>query len=352
MAKKKSSFLKKIFISIFVLVLITGAVGGYWAYMNLYKSNVNMGEKKSTIIYIPTGSSFDDVLRILTENNLLKNRASFEWLAEKKKYKNAVKPGKYRILAKMSNNALINLLRAGIQEPVSINFNGLHTVDELMMRVGRRIEADSNDLLRAVHDDEFLSRYGFSSENVQALFIPNTYEFMWNTSLEQFFDRMAKEYKSYWTEERQQKAKALGLSQTEVAILASIVQSEQCCDQDEKKIIAGLYLNRLEKDMALQSDPTVIFALGDFKIQRVYFNQIKNTISPYNTYLNKGLPPGPIAFAHRSSMDAVLDRDKNDYIYMCAKEDLSGKHYFAKTFEQHEVYAQKYRAALKARGIN
>jgi len=353
MAKKKStsSFFKKIIIASLLILLAVGGIGGYWAYINLYQPNVNLGDKKSTIIYIPTGSDFEDVVRILNENNVLKNRTSFEWLAEKKKYKNAVKPGKYRILAKMSNNALVNLLRAGIQEPVSINFNGLHTVDQFMLRVGRRIEADSMELLAAVHDNAYLGKYGFNEDNVQALFIPDTYEFYWNTSLDEFFDRMAKEYKKFWTDERKKKANKIGYSQAEIATLASIVQSEQCCDNEEKKIIAGLYINRLKADMALQSDPTVIYAVGDFTIQRVSTEQTRID-SPYNTYMNKGLPPGPIAFAQQSSIDAVLDYDNNDYIYMCAKEDLSGKHYFAKTYDQHCVYAKKYRDALNARNIH
>lgn len=348
---KKSSFFKKIIIATVIILLVVGGLGGYLAYINLYQSNVNLGDKKSTIIYIPTGSSFEDVVRILGENDMLKNRTSFEWLAEKKKYKNAIKPGKYRILAKMSNNALVNLLRAGIQESVSINFNGLHTVDEFILRVGRRIEADSNDLQKAIYDNGFLSKYGFNSDNVQALFIPNTYEFFWNTSVDQFFNRMAKEYKTFWTKERKQKAKLIGYSQTEVSTLASIVQGEQCCDNEEKKVIAGLYMNRMKIDMPLQSDPTVIFAIGDFTKQRVSYED-KKIDSPYNTYNIKGLPPGPIGFPQLTSLDAVLNYEKSDYIYMCAKEDLKGKHYFAKTYEQHQIYAKKYHDALNSRDIH
>lgn len=351
MVKKKSSLLKKIIISALLITIVVGGVGGYWAYRNLYQSNVDLGDKKSVIIYIPTGSTFQEVMKILGENNILKSSASFEWMAEKKKYKNAVKPGKFRILANMSNNALVNLLRAGIQEPVVINFNGLHTVDELITRVGRRIEADSNDLRKAVQDPGFLEKYGFNPDNVQAFFMPNTYEFYWNTSVDEFFERMAKEYKAFWTEERKLKAKVTGMTQTEVTVLASIVQGEQCCDAEEQKIIAGLYINRLKDEMPLQSDPTVIFALGDFTIQRVSRAQLK-TESPYNTYVNKGLPPGPISFVRSSAIDAVLNRDKNDYIYMCAKEDLSGKHYFAKTYEQHCIYAKKYHKALDSKGIH
>ncbi|MFL5763008.1 MAG: endolytic transglycosylase MltG [Bacteroidia bacterium] len=348
---KKSSFKKKFILSVLLLLLIVGGVGGYYAYRTIYQSNVDLGEKKSVIIYIPTGSAFDDVVKILGEHQILKNRSTFEFLAEKKKYRNAVKPGKYRILANMSNNALINLLRAGIQEPVMINFNGLHTLDELMDRVGRRLEADSASLHNAIHDNRYLSKYGFTPENIQALFIPNTYEFNWNTSVDQFFDRIAKEYKSFWTEDRKNKAKNMGYTQSEIITLASIVQGEQCCDNEEKKVIAGLYLNRLKQNMPLQSDPTVIFALGDFTIQRVSTEQTRFN-SPYNTYVISGLPPGPVGFAQASSIDAVLDHDTNDYIYMCAQEDLSGKHYFSKTYEQHCVYAKKYRDALNSKNIH
>lgn len=327
------------------------AVGGYFAYKTIYQPNVNTKSKKSQIVYIPTGSSFTDVLRILDENNLLENKTSFQWLAEKKKYTKSIKPGKYRILANMSNNALVNLLRSGNQEPVEINFNGLKTTQQLMTRVGRRLEADSLDLYYAINDNGFLNKYGFNKNTVQALFLPNTYQFLWNTSVDEFFDRMAKEYKFYWNEERKQKAKKAGLSQTEVAILASIVQSEQCCDKEEQKIIAGLYINRLKMGMKLQSDPTVIFAIGDFSKQRVSTEDTKVN-SPYNTYNVVGLPVGPIGFANTQALDAVLDYQKHDYIYMCAKEDLSGKHYFAKTFAQHEIYAKKYREALNKRGIH
>jgi UPF0755 protein len=351
MAKQTPPFSKKVVTSIILILIVSCGLVGYFAYKAIYQSNVNLGDKKSEIIYIPTGSDFNDVVRILNENDILKERAGFEFLAEKKHYTNAVKPGKYRILAKMNNNALVNLLRAGIQEPVELNFNGIRTTTQLISRLCRRIEADSISLTRAMHDNEYLKKYGFNIDNVQALFIPNTYEFYWNTSVDQFFDKMAKEYKKFWTIERRKKAITMGLRQTEVTILASIVQAEQCCDNDEKKIIAGLYLNRLKQNMLLQSDPTVIFALGDFSIQRVSFEQTQMDL-PYNTYVHKGLPPGPIGFVQESSIDAVLNYRKSEYIYMCAKEDLSNKHNFAKVYDQHCINANKYREALDRRGIH
>ncbi len=349
--KKQKSFFKKLFIALVLITVIFSGIAGYYAYKTIYQPNINSIDKKSQIIYIPTGSNFEDVLGILNNHNILKNQTTFEFLAEKKKYKKAVKPGKYRVLANMNNNALINLLRAGIQEPIELNFNGIKTTNQLISRLCRRIEADSNSLYRAMNDNGYLSKYGFNSDNIQTLFIPNTYEFYWNTSVDDFFNRMAKEYKAFWTNERKKKAGQIGYSQSEVAILASIVQGEQCCDNSEKKIIAGLYINRLKQGMLLQSDPTVIFAIGDFTIQRVSLEQTRFD-SPYNTYIIKGLPPGPIGFAQESSIDAVLNYDKNNYIFMCAKEDLSGKHYFATSYEQHCVFAQKYREALNSRGIH
>lgn len=352
MGSKKKSWVKTIIKIVLIVVLIVGGVGGYLAYKFIYMPNINLKDKKSTIIYIPTGSSFEDVVNILNENELLKDPDSFKWLAKEKKYTNAVKPGKYRVLAKMNNSALINLLRLGKQEPVVINFAGLHTVYEFVGRAGRRIEADSNALYAAVNDDKFIGKYGFTKDNIQAFFVPGEYEFYWNTSVDEFFQRMAKEYKTFWTDTRKQRAKSLGFSQTDVYILASIVQGEQCCDKEEKKIIAGLYINRLKQGMPLQSDPTVIYAIGNFNIQRVSTEQIKYTNSRYNTYLHEGLPPGPIGFAQESSIDAVLNYTPNEYIYMCAKDDLTGKHCFSKTFEQHKIYAKKYRQALDERGIH
>lgn len=352
MGSKKKSLLKTTIRVLLIVVLLVGGIGGYLAYKFIYMPNINLKDKKSTIIYIPTGSTFEDVVSILNENELLKDQSSFRWLAKEKKYIAAVKPGKYRVLAKMSNSALINLLRLGKQEPVELNFTGIHTVNELTARVGRRIEADSNALSEAINDERYIAKFGLTKDNVQSLFIPDKYEFYWNTSVDEFFQRMAKEYRTFWTDARKQRAKAIGLSQTEVYILASIVQAEQCCDAEEKKIIAGLYLNRLKQGMALQSDPTVIFAIGNFSIQRVSTEQIKYTDSKYNTYLYEGLPPGPIGFAQASSIDAVLNYTPNDYIYMCAKDDLTGKHCFSKTFEQHKIYARKYRQALDDRGIH
>lgn len=351
MAKQGTSFSKKVIASILLIVLISCGVGGYYAYQSIFQSKISLGDKRSIIIYIPSGSDFNNVVQILEENNVLTNRPSFEFLAERRNYVNAIKPGKYRILSKMNNNSLIAHLKAGIQEPITIHFRGIHTNTQLVSRVFRRIEADSISLANAMRDNVFLNKYGFNATTVQAMFIPDSYEFYWNTSVDDFFDRMAKEYKTFWTQERKKKAREIGLSQSEVAILSSIVQAEQCCDNEEKKVVAGLYLNRLKKGMLLQSDPTVIFALGDFSIQRVSKKHTKVKL-PYNTYVYKGLPPGPIGFSHKSSLDAVLNYDKNNFLYMCAKEDLSGKHNFTRSYNEHCNNANRYQKAMDRRGIH
>jgi UPF0755 protein len=346
----KKKILRFSFITL--LILVIGAAGvGYYIYKEIYSANVFLDGKKSLVIFVPTGSDYKQLLNILNENKVIKDQRSFDWVAEKKKYKSNVKPGRYRVLAGMSNDELVNMLRSGNQEPITLTFNNIHTKQQLAGRVGSKLEADSTELLKMLNDADYLKdKLGLNKDNVLSLFIPNTYEFYWNTSGEEFMNRMAKEYKSFWTAERKAKAKTADLSQTQVAVLASIVQCEQTVFNDEKSVIAGLYMNRLKKEMPLQSDPTLIYALGDFSIQRV-LDKDKDIDSPYNTYKNTGLPPGPICVPEISSLDAVLNYQKNDYIYMCAKEDFSGKHNFSKTYEQHCIYAKKYQKALNDRNI-
>ncbi len=344
--KKKKSVVKKFLLWALLLTGLAAGAVAYYSYQWLYHPNVNLGDEKSKIIFIPTGSNYENVLRILSDNKILKDEKSFDRFASIKKYKEKVKPGRYRILNNISNNELINLLRAGLQEPVTVTFTNLRTKEQLVSRICKKLEADSTELLALLNNDSYLKEnFGLKSEAILTLFIPNSYEFKWNTSARQFIDRMQTEYKKFWNESRKNKAKAINLSQTQVSVLASIVQAEQQAFPEERPEIAGLYLNRLKIGMALQSDPTVIYALGDFTINRV-LDKDKEINSPYNTYLFNGLPPGPIYIPEISSIDAVLNPQKNDYLYMCAKEDLSGKHNFAKTLAAHNRNAQKYQAAL------
>jgi UPF0755 protein len=352
MANKKSkgvSFMK-IVISFFLLAAAVAGYMGYDYYKKICHPNVSLANKKTDFLYIPTGADMEDVANLLYEKGFVINRSSFLWVAEKKNYRSHVHPGKYLIKHSMSNDELINLLRSGEQVPVDITFNNLRLLEDLPGRLGAKLEFDSLQLASLLKDESVAKRYGFNKQTFKTMFIPNTYRFNWNTSAEEFLDRMAQEYKKFWNEDRKAKAKAIGLSQSEVTILASIVQAEQQARPDERPKIAGLYLNRIKKGMLLQSDPTLVYALGDFTVKRV-LNKDKAIESPYNTYKYPGLPPGPINIPDPNSIDAVLNAEKHDYIFMCAKEDFSGYHNFAKTNKQHEIYAAKYHAALNKQKI-
>lgn len=348
MVKKKGK-LKKVLLFILIILCTSAGIGGYWFYSMAYKPNIKIIGKNKDYLYIRTGATFEDVKKQLYEKDFIYNPTSFEWISEIKKYKDHVKPGRYRLTNNMSNNDLVNMLRAGNQESVKLVFENIRTKKEFVSKIAQQLEVDSAKLMVSLEDNDFLGKYGFNSKNALALFIPNTYELFWNTSSEKFVERMADEYKKFWTDDRKNKAQKLGLSQTQISVLASIVQQETV-KSDERPRVAGVYLNRLSKDMLLQADPTVIFAIGDFSIHRV-LNKYKDFDSPYNTYKYKGLPPGPICLSSIPSIDAVLDREQHDYIYFCAKEDFTGYHNFARTLDQHLIYAKKYQRELDRRNI-
>ncbi len=344
--------LKKVIVSILLIVVVIGAYIGYTMYTRIYMPNVTLTKSKTAYFYIKTGSTFTDVANSLYEGGYIKNRTSFEWVSQKKSnFTENIKPGKYLLKEGMSNNELVDLLRSGKQEPVKLSFDHIRTIKELAGKVSREIEADSISIYNLLTDSDFVSKYGLDNKTILTLFIPDTYDFYWNTSAEQMVKKMAQEYKSYWTDERKQKAKAMNLSQSEVSILASIVQSEQSVRADERPRVAGLYINRLKIGMRLQSDPTVIYAVGDFEIERVTGKHLAIE-SPYNTYRNLGLPPGPIVLPSIKSLDAVLNYEKHHYIYMCAKEDFSGYHNFAVDYDEHMKNARKYQQELNRRNIH
>lgn len=341
---RKRSRLHRIIINTLILLII-GAIGiGYLLYRIIYHPNVwvNVGETAS--VYIPTGSDFDDVKNEFYSQGLIVNRKNFEWLAGKKKYTANVKPGHYIIENGMSNDKLINMLRSGGQAPVKLIFNNIVTREQLAGRISEQLEADSAEITRLLNDSAFLSAYDVTPELATLLFIPNTYEFYWTTDAREFIKRMHQEYRSFWNTNRRAMADSINMSIPEVITLASIVEKETV-KNDEKAVIAGVYMNRLDRGWRLQADPTLIFALKDFSIKRV-LNEHKTIDSPYNTYKYGGLPPGPICIPSISSIDAVLNYDKNDYLFFCAKEDLSGYHSFAKTNRQHSRNARKYQEAL------
>lgn len=342
--------IKKILIFCFLGIVIAITILGYRYYNQIFKANVDLKGQEQIIFFIPSGADYQVVKNLLKEKQILINLTSFDQIAQIKKYPQNVKSGRYIIKNGLSNNELINMLRSGSQVPVKVTFNNVRTINEMAGIVSKQIEADSAEIVNLLSDNQFIAKLNLNQATKSCIFIPNTYEFYWNTSAQKFIEKMHKEYQKFWNNDRKNKAKNIGLTETEVVTLASIVQSEQSNHNEEKPIIAGLYLNRLKRGILLQSDPTVVFAKGDFSVMRV-LNRDKEIDSPYNTYKYAGLPPGPINMPELSSIEAVLNYQPNDYLFMCAKDDFSGYHYFSKTNAQHSQYARNYQRALSRRGI-
>jgi UPF0755 protein len=257
-----------------------------------------------------------------------------------------VKPGRYKLETNMSNREAIALLRSGNQTPIRITFNNVRTIDELSERITANIEAQPDELRELINNEEILEEYGFDKHTIKCMFLPNTYEVYWDIKASELMARMKQEYDHFWNEERLQKAMELRMTPVEVIVLASIVEAESN-KMDEAPIIAGLYINRLKRGMPLQADPTLVYAAGDFSIRRV-LNVHKEIDSPYNTYKFTGLPPGPIRFPDIRIIEATLNHEKHDYLFMVAKEDFSGYHRFTSKLSEHLKYARKYQEALNA----
>jgi UPF0755 protein len=346
---KKSGFITKLVRAGLLTGIILVSLITWQFYKNVREPNVRLSGKKVDYIYIPTGSTYIDVTRILYENNIIINRASFEWLAEQKKYPSLVKPGKYKVKDGMTNNQLINLLRSGRQEEVKLTINKVRTIEKLANYVGSQLEAKPDEIIKCLSSNIYLNKYNKNKNTALTLFIPDTYHFYWNTSAEEFLKRMDTENKKFWNETRMDKAKSMNMSPEQVYTLASIVE-EETTKNDDKQDIAGVYVNRLRIGMRLQADPTVKYAVGDFEIKRILTKHLE-TDSPFNTYKYAGLPPGPICIPTISSIDAVLNYTKHNYLYFCAKDDFSGYHVYAKTLQQHNQNADKYRKALNKNKI-
>ncbi len=347
--KKKSKFRNTV--RILIILLILGLSGGaYFVYQAIFSANVWIANEKGEFnIYIKPTDTFEDLKKQLYANGLIIHRANFEYWAKYKNYDQKLKPGMYKINNGLSNEDLINKLRAGDQDPVRLIFNNIRLKKDFAAKISELIYVDSTELLKMLNDSLLSSKYGFSSETFKSMFIPNTYFVNWNTSAEKFIERMNYEYKQFWTEERLKKAQAHDLSPIEVSILASIIEKETQ-QNAEKATIAGVYLNRLKRGWRLQADPTLIYALGDFTIKRV-LTEYMNFNSPYNTYKYTGLPPGPICIPSISSIDAVLTAEDHSFFYFCAKPDYSGFHNFAKNNIGHNINAQAYRRFLNRERI-
>lgn len=347
--QKKKSSLKKYLILFFLFIVIIAAGLGYFVYGIIYNPNVWTAENKPVLIKIPTATDYGGLKNILYENGLVINRKNFERVASFKGLENSVKPGNYEISNGLSNNDLINMLRSGNQVPVNVVFNNMKNVFQAAARVSEQIETDSTSIVEYIYTSNFLQEIAFDSADASLLFIPNTYEFYWNTSAKGFSTRMHEEYEKFWNGRRTNLAKGMRMSIKDVVVLASIVERETQ-KNSEKSTIAGVYINRLQRKWLLQADPTLLYALDDPSIRRV-LNVHKQIDSPYNTYKFLGLPPGPICIPSISSIDAVLNYNKTSYLYFCAKADLSGSHAFAETLKEHNRNAKAYQKALNKRKI-
>lgn len=346
---KPKSVLKKIIKLVLIIAALAIIIASVFLYRYAFMPNINLDKAETTYVYIPTSSTYQDVLKILSENNILKNTKTFKWLAEQKNYPNHVYPGKYKIEHDMDNNSLINMLRSGEQQTINLIFTNIRTKEQLAGHIAKRIEADSVSIINMLNDNLVMKEYGLTSETAALLFIPNTYEFFWDSSAKQLLDRMHREYQNFWNTDRINKARELNFTPQQIGILASIVQQETIYP-DEMDIIAGVYINRLKKGIPLQADPTIVYAHGDFTIKRVLKKHLESD-SPYNTYKNRGLPPGPISIPTPTALDKVLNYKKHDYLYFCANDDFSGYHVFSRTYQQHLINARKYQKELNKQNI-
>jgi UPF0755 protein len=341
---------KKLLI-IFVIVfsvLLTSFV--FYGYQVFFTENVQV-DKGDTYVVITEDMDFTDLQDYLYDKQIVNDMLSFSFVAKVLDYQENMKPGLYRFQKDMTNLQVVRMLRAGLQTPTEITFNNCRIKPDLAGKITSSVQADSTQFLKLLKSDSLVEAYGFTQESIMAMFIPNTYEVYWTISEMGIMERMHKEYERFWTDARKAKAKKIGLTPLEVSILASIVQAESV-QADERPKIAGVYLNRLERGIALQADPALVFAVGDFEIRRV-LNVHKQIDSPYNLYKNRGLPPGPINLPEVNSIDAVLNAQNHNYLYFCAKPDFSGYHAFAKTLREHNVNARAYQNALnKARIYN
>lgn len=305
------------------------------------------GSNSDSKLIIRENSSYSEILNDIQQQSFVKNFSTFKIASFILDFKGNIKKGKYQFSEKDNNFTIIKKLRRGQHFPVSFTFNNIRTLDQFLLKVKGKFYFDVEDLASLLNNYHFLSSQGYTRENVISVFIPNTYEFYYDIEAEEFFELMKKQHQKFWNKERLSLVDSLQLSIPEIVTLASIVEEENF-KEIEKGMIAGLYINRLRKGIKLQADPTVKFALGDFAKKRI-LNEDLLIDSPYNTYRYEGLPPGPIRIPATSTIDSVLQYRKHDYIFMCAKEDFSGMHNFAKTDKEHMKNAAKYHKALNAR---
>lgn len=337
--------LVKYLLILIVLAGLAAAALGYYVFM---LPNVNA--EKRVAIKIPTGSDYGDVLNILRNNKVLKDERSFSFVSNLKNYPEKVKSGYYVFTSRMDNRQIVNILRAGLQTPVTLVIYNIRTKEEFAGLVGRTLEMDSTELLKKLNDEKFCKQYELDTNQILSRFIVDNYEFYWNIPQEKFLEKMETAFEKFWNEDRRAKASALNLTTAEITTVASITEREVIRDK-ELPTVAGVYLNRLKIGMALQADPTLVFATRDFDARRVtgYHKQYD---SPYNTYMYAGLPPGQICMPRKKSIDAVLNYEEHKFLYFCANPDMSGYSLFAETYEDQMKVAALYRKKLNAMNIH
>jgi len=334
-----------IIISILAIFII--AAGGALYVNSILSTKFNAN--KTVYIYVDETKDYNRILNQIDTAAHVENMDNFKKLSAYMKYPENIKTGRYAITPDMDIRQAIRVLQSGQQSPVQLKFNNIRTKKDLAERISQQLMLPEAQLGEILNDSTIAKEYGFTIETFPSMFIPNTYEVYWDISTPNFLKRIKTEYDRFWTEERKNKAVESGLTPVEVSILASIVE-EECYFSDEYPVVAGLYLNRLNRGQLLQADPTVTFAVGDFTLKRI-LNKHLEINSPYNTYKNTGLPPGPIRIPSIKGLDAVLNPTKHSYLYMCAKEDFSGRHNFAVTHAEHERNANRYRNELNKRRI-
>jgi len=346
MSKNKNSWKKTVFGALAILIIIGVIIAG-----SLFIKIVSPAfkEDRITYLYIDEKKDYEAIKEQLETQSPIKDIRLFEKLALIMKYPQNIKSGKYEIKPQLNYLELIRMLRNGNQVPVQLTFNNIRLKKDFAERIGSQMMFGQEALLNKLNQPEACRSLGFDTTTIISMFIPNTYEMYWTVPVNQFLERMKKEYDRFWTPERLSKAKDIPLSPVEVSVLASIVE-EETAGKSEYPIIAGLYINRLRKGMLLQADPTVKYAVGDFELRRILLAHLE-VDSPYNTYKNQGLPPGPIRIPSIAGIEAVLNYTHHNYLYMVAKEDFSGRHNFAVTLSEHNQNAAKYREALNRNNI-
>ena len=343
MKKKKRNILLSILIGAFLLCAVAGGTFYYYLFAPQFHPS------KTVYIYVDRDDTADSIYHKIKEFGHVNKFTGFQWMAKYKDFDQNIHTGRYAIRPNDNVYHVYSRFSRGYQEPMNLTIGSVRTLDRLARSIGKQLMIDSAEIAGLMNDSAFQQKSGYHKETMSCLFIPETYQVYWDMSAEEFFERMKLEHQKFWNQERLNKATAIGMTPVEVCTLASIVE-EETNNNPEKSIVAGLYINRLHSGMPLQADPTIKFALQDFGLRRIT-NAHLAIDSPYNTYRNTGLPPGPIRIPSPIGVDAVLNYTKHNYLYMCAKEDFSGTHNFASNYTEHMKNARKYWNALNERKI-